>query len=42
MALLEKLDNSKLNSLGWSPKTNLNQGLEITINSYIKELKIIH
>ena len=35
----KKLDNSKLNSLGWSPKTNLNQGLEITINSYIKELK---
>ena len=35
----KKLDNSKLNSLGWFPKTNLNQGLEITIDSYIKELK---
>ena len=35
----KKLDNSKLNKLGWFSKTNLNKGLEITINSYIKELK---
>lgn len=35
----KKLDNSKLNNLGWFPKTALDQGLEITINSFTKELK---
>ena len=35
----KKLDNSKINNLGWQAKTNLNQGLKITIDSYIKELK---
>tara|TARA_Y100001933_G_scaffold256914_1_gene302323 strand:+ start:458 stop:1462 length:1005 start_codon:yes stop_codon:yes gene_type:complete len=35
----KKLDNSKINNLGWLAKTNLNQGLRITINSYVKELK---
>tara|TARA_B100000886_G_C20413966_1_gene488409 strand:+ start:790 stop:1794 length:1005 start_codon:yes stop_codon:yes gene_type:complete len=35
----KKLDNSKINNLGWLAKTNLNQGLRITIDSYIKELK---
>ena len=35
----KKLDISKINNLGWFAKTNLNQGLKITIDSYIKELK---
>ena len=35
----KKLDNSKLNNLGRFPKTALDQGLEITINSFTKELK---
>ena len=33
------LDISKLNSLGWSPKTNLSDGINLTIESYLKELK---
>ncbi len=35
----KKLDNSKINNLGWLAKTNLNEGLKITIDSYIKEQK---
>ena len=33
------LDVSKLNKLGWSAKTTLKKGIEITLNSYIEELK---
>ena len=35
----KKLDISKINNLGWLANTNLHQGLKITIDSYIKELK---
>ncbi len=35
----KKLDNSKLNNLGWFPKTTLDKGLEITIDAFIKEIK---
>lgn len=33
------LDISKLNSLGWSAKTNLEEGLKLTFKSYLEELK---
>ena len=33
------LDISKLKCLGWSPKTNLSDGINLTIESYLKELK---
>ena len=33
------LDVSKLNKLGWLAKTNLENGIELTLKSYIKELK---
>ena len=33
------LDSSRLNNLGWMPKTNLSEGLKITIAEYKKNLK---
>ncbi len=33
------LDISKLNSLGWSPKTNLSDGINLTIKSFLNEIK---
>ncbi len=33
------LEVSKLQKLGWSAKTNLERGIEITVKSYIQELK---
>ena len=32
------LDVSKLNKMGWSAKTDLEKGIRLTLNSYIKEL----
>ena len=34
----KKLDTTKVNFLGWSAKTNLNDGLKLTINSFEKEI----
>ena len=33
------LDVSKLRKLGWSVKTDLKKGIELTLKSYIEELK---
>ena len=34
----KKLDTNKVNFLGWSAKTNLNDGLKLTIKSFEKEI----
>ena len=31
------IDNTKLHSFGWSPKTSLNAGINHTINFYLNE-----
>ena len=33
----KKLDTSKINNLGWFPKISLDEGIKLTLNSYIKE-----
>ncbi len=33
----KKLDTTKINSLGWFPEINLDQGIKLTLDSYIKE-----
>lgn len=33
------LDTSKLNKLGWEPKIRINEGIKITINHFLSELK---
>ncbi len=34
----KKLDTSKINSLGWEAKTNLEEGIELTLNHFQKEM----
>ena len=34
----KKLDTSKINNLGWYAKTDIDQGIKLTINHYKKEL----
>ena len=33
------LDISKLNHLGWKAKTSLKKGIELTLESYVKEIE---
>jgi len=33
------MDSSRLNSLGWTPKVELEAGLSLTYESYLQDLK---
>ena len=33
------LDTSKINKLGWSAKVNIENGIKLTLKSYLSELK---
>ena len=35
----KKLDTSKINHLGWSAKTNLDEGIKLTLEAFEKEIK---
>jgi len=35
----KKLDTSKINDLGWSAKTNLDEGIQLTLKAFEKEIK---